>query len=318
MKAIRVAAFGGPKVLQLRTVPDPIVAAGEVLVRIGAAGVNPFEAAVRAGNYASLPALPYTPGHDAAGTVIAVGAGVERCKAGDRVYVAGSLTGTYAELALADASKVHQLPDSASFQQGAALGVPYATAYRALFQRCHAKAGETVLVHGATGGVGLAATQLASAAGMRVFGTGGSEAGRRLVVAQGAEHAFSHRVEPSELMALTRGRGVDLILEMNADANLSTDLRLLAHGGRVVVIGSHGTAEITPRDAMSRDAAIVGMVLWNTPPEDYAGIHAALRAGLASGALRPIIAREFALADAAHAQASLGQPGALGKVVLVP
>ncbi|HEX7323747.1 MAG TPA: NADPH:quinone reductase [Rhodanobacteraceae bacterium] len=318
MRAIRVEAFGGPDVLALQNVPDPVPAAGQVLINVQAAGVNPVETVIRSGRYARLPELPYTPGTDAAGTVAAVGVGVEAFKAGNRVYVAGTLTGAYAERTLADAACVHALPAGASFAQGAALGIPYATAYRALFQRAHARPGETLLVHGATGGVGLAAVQLAHAAGLRVFATGGSEAGRKLALDQGAAHAFGHRVDPAELRTLTAGRGVDVIVEMLANVNLGDDLNLLAQGGRVVVVGNHGTVEINPRDAMARDATILGMLLWNTPPADYASIHAALGAGLATGALHPVIAAEIPLADAAQAHARIGQPGALGKVVLVP
>lgn len=316
MQAIRVAAFGGPDVLQVQTVADPVPAAGQVLVRVRAAGVNPFEAAMRAGQYAQLPVLPWTPGVDAAGTVAAVGAGVDTCKPGDRVYVAGSLSGTYAEYTLAEAAQVHSLPARVGYAQGAALGVPCATAYRALFQRGRARPGETVLVHGATGGVGSAAIQLARAAGLRVLATGGTDAGRRLAAAQGAERVCGHAVDPAALMEWTRGRGVDLILELAADRNLADDLGLLAPRGRVVVIGNHGSIAINPRDAMSRDADILGMVLWNTPPEDYARIHAALQAALATGTLAPVIAHEYALADAPAAHAALGQPGALGKIVL--
>lgn len=320
MKAIRVERWGGPEVLQMQTVADPTPAAGQILVRVRAAGVNPFETVVRAGQYAQLPTLPYTPGHDGAGVIAAVGAGVRGRAPGDRVYLAGSVSGTCAELALALPEQVHTLPERIRFTQGAALGVPYATAYRALFQRARARAGETVLVHGATGGVGLAATQLARAAGLLVIGTGGTEAGRRLVAAQGAHHVLDHRAPDcaEQLLALTNGRGVDLILEMLANVNLGRDLALLAPHGCVVVIGSRGPVEINPRDAMARDASILGMVLWNTPPADLAAIHMALEAGLASGALNPVVGHEFPLAEAAAAHAQIGQPGALGKVVLIP
>lgn len=320
MKAIRVTAFGGPEVLQLQTVAEPQPAAGQVLVRIRAAGVNPFETNVRSGHYARLPALPYTPGHDGAGVVEAVGADVQAFKAGDRVYLTGSLTGTYAELALADTASVHALPNPASPAQGAALGVPYTTAYRALFQRARARAGETVLVHGATGGVGLAATQLAHAAGLRVIGTGGTMQGRELVAAQGATHVLDHRSPDyrEQLMALTEGRGVDLILEMLANVNLGHDLALLARGGRVAVIGSRGAVDINPRDAMAREAAILGVMLWNITPEENSAIQMALQAGLQTGALAPVIGHELPLEQATQAHERILQPGALGKIVLTP
>lgn len=320
MKAIRVHEFGGPEVLRLEEVPTPQVGSGQVLVRLQAVGINPVETYVRAGTYAMKPALPYTPGSDGAGIVEAVGDGVDGTKAGDRVYIAGTLSGAYAELALCEAVQVHPLPEAVSFAQGAALGVPYATAYRALFQRAQAVAGETVLVHGASGGVGIAAVQLARAAGMTVVGTAGTDAGLQLIEAQGAQYAFNHH-DPDylqEILATNCARGVDVILEMLANVNLGRDLTVLAKGGRVVIVGSRGSVEINPRDAMARDAAILGMTLPNTPPADLVAIHDALGAGLAQGHLRPSIGRELPLAQAAQAHEVVMEPGARGKIVLVP
>lgn len=320
MQAIRVHQFGGPEVLKLDTAADPAPGEGQVVVRVRAAGVNPVETYVRAGKYAALPELPFTPGSDAAGVIEAVGAGVAGFRAGERVYTAGTLSGAYAELTLANAASVHRLPDNASFAQGAALGVPYATAYRALFQRARARAGETLLVHGGTGGVGLAAIQLAVAAGMHVVATGGSNDGRKLAAAQGAERVLDHHREGylDELMQATDGRGADVILEMLANANLGRDLTVLAQAGRVVVIGSRGPVEINPRDLMGRDAVILGMILWKTPADELASIHAGLYGGLASGALKPVIADELPLAQAPRAHELVMQAGARGKVVLVP
>ena len=320
MKAIRVEQFGGPEVLRLGDVPVPQTGAGQVLVRVRAVGVNPVETYIRSGAYPVKPALPYTPGSDGAGSVEAVGDQVTGFKSGDRVYLAGTISGSYAEFALCNASQVHQLPANVSFAQGAAVGVPYATAYRALIQRAQAVSGETVLIHGASGGVGTAAVQLARAHGLLVFGTAGTEAGRRLVLEQGAHQVFDHGA-PGYLEQIKQsagGCGVDVILEMLANRNLANDLTLLAPRGRVVVIGSRGRVEIDPREAMSRDADIRGMVLFNTPPADLLRIHTALIEGLANGSLRPIIAREFPLADAAQAHVALLQPGAAGKIVLVP
>ncbi|HYO63553.1 MAG TPA: NADPH:quinone reductase [Pyrinomonadaceae bacterium] len=315
-----MSEFGGPEVLRPEEVPEPRAGRGQVVVRVRAAGVNPVDTYVRAGVYARLPELPYTPGSDAAGLVEEVGEGVRTVKAGDRVYVAGSLTGTYAELALCDESQVHPLAERVTFAQGAGVYVPYATAYRALFQRGRAQAGESVLVHGASGGVGVAAVQLARAAGLKVYGTGGTDEGRRLATDEGAHHVLDHRAPGylEQLMQLTDGRGVDIILEMLANVNLDKDLNVLARNGRVVVIGNRGTVEINPRAAMSRDADIRGMSLLVAPPEELTGIHDALVAGLENGTLRPVIGRELPLADAAHAHEAVLAPGAYGKIVLVP
>ena len=318
MKAIRVHEFGGPEVLRLEEVPAPQPGPGEVLVRIHAAGVNPVETYIRAGTYARLPELPYTPGNDGGGVVEHVGSDVTEFKPGDRVYTAGSLSGTYAEFALCKKEQVHPLPENVSFAQGAAMGTPYATAYRGLFQRGHAEPGETVLVHGASGAVGTAAVQMARARGLRVFGTAGSDAGLKLAREQGAHEVFDHRAPEhfEQVMKATDGRGVDVIVEMLANVNLGKDLTILAKGGRVVIIGSRGRVEIDPRDTMQRDADVRGMILPNTPPAELASIHAALVAGLENGTLRPVIGKEFPLAEAAQAHQSVMESGALGKIVL--
>jgi NADPH:quinone reductase and related Zn-dependent oxidoreductases len=320
MKAIRVHEFGGPEVMKLEDVPDLQPGPGQVLVRVRAVGVNPVDVYIRAGTYARKPPLPYTPGSDAAGDVIAVGEGVRRVKVGDRVYIAGTLTGAYAEQALCNENQVHPLSARVDYAQGAAVNVPYATAYRGLFQRAHALPGETVLVHGASGGVGTAAVQLARAAGMTVIGTGGTERGCELVKENGAHHVLDHKAADylDQLMQLTEGRGVDVILEMLANVNLAKDLTVLAQFGRVVVIGNRGTIEINPRDAMGRDAAILGMTLFNVSERELASIHAALVVGLENATLNPVVGQELPLADAPHAHEEVMKPGAYGKIVLIP
>lgn len=320
MKAIRVDEFGGPENLRLQAVPDSRPGPGQVVVRIHAAGVNPVDTYMRAGVYPRKPSLPYTPGTDGAGTVEAVGEGVKRVAIGQRVYTAGSLSGTYAEQALCDERSLFPLPANSSFSQGAAMHVPYATAYRGLFHRAQARPGETLLVHGATGGVGVAALQLARAAGLRVIGTAGSDRGKKLALAEGAHEVLDHKA-PShfeQALTLTEGRGFDVILEMLANVNLAKDLAILAPKGRVVVIGNRGTIEINPRDAMMRDGSILGMSLWNASPDELFSIHSALVAGLENGTLRPVIGQEIPLADAARAHVAVMEPGAHGKIVLIP
>lgn len=321
MKAIRAHQFGGPEVLKFEQIPDPAPAPEQVVVRVNAAGVNPVDAYIRTGTYAFKPNLPYTPGSDAGGVIVTVGRDVKKLKPGDRVYITASPIGTYAERALADQSKVHPLPDHVSFEQGAAMGVPYGTAYRGLFQRAQAKPGETVLIHGASGGVGAAAVQLAHAAGMIVIGTAGSEDGIKLVREQGAQHVVNHSVEGylEEVMKLTEGRGVDVIIELLANKNLGRDLTVLAKKGRVAVIGSRGVVEINPRDTMAREADIRGVTLGSASEQEYREMHAALTAGLENGTLRPLVGKKFPLAEAARAHEEIMQPsGARGKMVLLP
>lgn len=320
MKAIYVRQFGDPEVMQCEEVPDLSPGPGQLVVRVHAAGVNPVDTYIRTGKYAQKPELPYTPGIDAAGVVESVGEGVSRVSAGDRVYTAWPLTGTYAEQVLCKESQVHPLPDHVTFAQGAAMHVPYATAYRALFQRAHAVAGETVLIHGASGGVGIGAVQLARAAGLKVIGSAGTDKGKALVAEQGAHHVVDH-TDPDYLdrvLELTDGKGVNVVIEMLANVNLNNDLKVLASGGRVVVIGCRGTVEIDPRGIMSRDASVLGVVLFNVPEDQMASIHAALVAGLENKTLRPVINRELPLADAPQAHVAVMAPGAYGKIVLLP
>lgn len=320
MKAIRVNEHGDPEVMRIEEAPDPKPGRGQVLVRVHAAGVNPVDTYIREGRHGYSAPVPYTPGMDAAGAVESVGEGVTRVKPGDRVYTARTISGAYAERALCDEGMVHALPDRITFAQGAALFVPYYTAYRGLFLRAQAQAGETVLVHGATGGVGLAAVQLARAAGLTVIATGGTEAGRRLALEQGAHYALDHRSPGylDEIPKLTGGRGADVTLEMLANVNLGKDLAVLAEGGRVVVIGSRGPVEINPRDTMGRNTSILGMTLLKTAPRELAIISAAVYAGLENGTLRPVIAKEFPLAGAPRAHHAVMEEPHLGKIVLVP
>jgi len=318
MKAIRLHEFGPPEVMKLENVHDPRPAPGQVVVRVHAAGVNPVETYIRAGTYALKPPLPYTPGGDAAGVVAAVGEQVSHFKTGDRVYTAGTVSGAYAELALCNVEQVYPLPDSVTFSQGAGLHVPYATAYRALFLRAHAHAGQAVLVHGASGAVGIAAVQFAATAGLTVIGTGGTDRGRQLVREQGAAHVLDHKAPDylDQLMKLTGGRGVDLILEMLANVNLGKDLTVLGLEGCIVVIGSRGDAQINPRLLMRAQGSILGMT--GGTPEQYAQAHAAIGAGLRAGTLRPVVGKEIPLAEAPRAHHEIIEQPAYGKIVLVP
>jgi NADPH2:quinone reductase len=320
MKAILVHQFGGPEVLRIEEVPTPKPGAGQVLVSVHAAGVNPYDTYMRAGTYAIKPSLPYTPGSDAAGVIETVGEGVVRVKPGDRVYTARTLTGAYAEAALALESQVHPLPATVSFSQGAGVWVPYGTAYYALVQVAQVRAGETVLVHGASGGVGVAAVQLARSLGLRVIGTAGSPKGLELVRREGAHHAFDHHSAGyrDEILKAIGGEGVGIILEMLANVNLGHDLTQLAPHGRVVVIGSRGEVTINPRDLMRRRASIRAFTLWSLTDAETAEVNAALVAGLESGTLKPVVRKEIPLADAARAHVEVMSAGAYGKIVLVP
>ena len=317
MKAILVREYGEPETMKLEDASLHGPAAGQMLVKIEAVGVNPVECYVRAGLRAGMQQLPYTPGTDGAGRVLAVGAGVNEFAPGDRVYLFGSATGTYAENALCELNQVYKLPENISFEQGAALGIPYATAWRALFQLAHMQKGETVLVHGATGGVGLAAVQLASTAGYTVIGTAGSEAGKELILKQGAHFAIDHG-DTEAVRRHTDNRGADVVLEMLANKNLTADLQMAAQRARVIVIGSRGSLEIDPRMCMAKDVTIRGMLLFNANAEELAAIHAGLYTGLENGTLKPVISKRFPLVQAPAAHHAVMESSTHGKIILLP
>lgn len=319
MKAIMVKTYGGPEVLELVDCEIPASGPGEVLIRVAAAGVNPVEAYIRAGTYPILPSLPYIPGANAAGTVIGCGEGVETWQVGDRVYSAATRSGAYAEYAVCSASQIFRLPENVTFQQGAAIGIPAATAWRGLFLRGGGQPGERVLIHGGSGSVGQAAIQLAWAAGMDVYATAGSNEGLALLRRLGARAAFDHRRQDygTEIRQAVP-TGFDLILEMLANVNLDKDLDLLAARGRVVIIGSRGRIEIDPRATMGKETDIRGLSLFSATPEESVRTHAALVEALEKGSLIPFVSREMPLDEASEAHRQVMQNGNCGKIILIP
>lgn len=324
MKAIRAHSFGGPEVLRYEDVDEPVPGPGEVVVDVRAAGVNPADTYMRTGTYAIIPDLPYTPGGDAGGIVSAVGAGVEGLAVDDSVFVGTGLsfdlTGCYAEKVKRRADEVLPLPTNVSFAQAAAFGVSYTTAHYALFERGGAQAGETVFIHGASGSVGTSAIQLARRAGLKVIGSGGSARGLELIRSEGADLAVNHTADGylDEVRKFTGGAGPEMILEMLANVNLAADMDLAARYGRIIVIGCRGEVSINPRVAMMRELDVRGIALWNATREQMRPIMEDILAGVAEGALRPIIGREMSLSEAAAAHRAVLEPGAYGKIVLVP
>ncbi|XP_069837546.1 quinone oxidoreductase-like [Dendropsophus ebraccatus] len=321
MKAIRVSEFGNPDVLKLVTdVPVPSPGEGQVLIQVHACGVNPLEAYLRSGHFAWRPSLPYTPGSDASGVVEAVGKNVTAFKKGDRVFTRATITGGYAEYTIASEDTVYHLPDQLNFKQGAALAIPYFTAYRALIQKANGKPGELVLVHGASGGVGIASCQIARAYGFKVFGTAGSQEGLNLVLQNGAHKVFNHREKDytEKIKDAAGAGGVNVILEMVASVNLSNDLKLLSSGGRVVIVGCRGSIEINPADTMMKESSIIGVGLYNATKDEWKESAAAIIGGIESGWLKPLIGPEYPLEKAPQAHEDIIQSsGATGKMVFV-
>jgi NADPH2:quinone reductase len=320
MKAIVVHEFGEPDVMKLDEVPTPPPTEAQVLVRIKAAGVNPVDTYLRSGNHAHAPKLPYIPGKDGAGIVEAVGPDVKKFRPGDRVYTADTLTGTYAEFALCEETQLGRLPDNVSFEAGAGVWTPYATAYRALFQKAHAKGDEKVLIHGASGGVGIAGVQWSKKAGITVIGSASSPEGKQLVAEQGADLVVDHLDDNhlAEVKKFTGGTGVNVIIEILANVNLQKDFDVLVMFGRITVVGNRGSLEFNPRAAMTRDATIYGMSLFNAPQSDRDQIHTAIFEGLSKGFLSPVVRESIPLSDAPRAHREIIDNKAFGKIVLIP
>jgi NADPH2:quinone reductase len=320
MKAIRVHEFGAPEVMHFEDVETPQPTATQVLVKVQAIGVNPVETYIRSGQYANTPTLPYTPGKDSSGIVEAIGDQVKHWMPGDRVYTANSISGTYAEYTLVEENDLGRLPENISFEQGAGIWTPYATSYRALFQKAKAVEGETVLIHGASGGVGIAAVQWAKSRALTTVGTASSDIGRQMVLEQGANAVLDHSKDGYlvDIKEWTGGLGVDVIIEMLANVNLVKDFDVLKMFGRIAVVGNRGSLDFNPRLIMGKDATVTGMSLYNAPPEAFEEIHTEIYKGLSEGPLRPIVSRQFPLAKAAEAHHAIIDDKALGKIVLVP
>ncbi len=356
--AVRVSAFGSADSMRVvEGVTLPALGSSQIRINLSYAGVNPVDTYIRAGSYATLPDLPFTPGEEGSGIIAGVGESIdrERFQVGDRVYVTHCITGSYATACNANMQDVYPLPSNLPLLAGCGLGTPFPAAYRALvsshvsatfigfrsvpwnlisvfrvrcscsqhvvltltlvlvlvlqFQRAKAKAGQSVLVNGASGAVGLAAVQLAKAAGMApVIGTAGSAEGRLLVLEEGgADYVIDHHSPGfhQDAVALTKGgnEGLNVIVESSAHFNLGNDLSALSKDGVVAVVGSRGAVEVDPRDLMSAESSVLGVMLSAASTGDLEETHAAIGAGLADGTIRPyvgVVLQGLESASAAH------------------
>lgn len=319
-EAIVVTKFGSENELKLQQKDLPVLGPKEVGVRMRAVGVNPVDTYIRSGNYARKPTLPYTPGSDGAGDVVMVGSEVTKVSVGDRVYLAGSHSGSYTQLCIASEDSLQPLPTHITYEQGACVHVPYGTAYRAIFIRGGAKPGDSVLVHGASGSVGMAAVQICVANGITVYGTASTPEGRHAVTLAGATAVFNHRTEGymAEIKATTGGRGVDLVIEMLANVNLEADMGILALNGRIMVVGNRGTITVNPRGLMLCEGDVRGVALAKTRPEEWKIIHAAIQAGLRASTLQPLVEQTIPLGEASRAHVQIMGSTRLGNLVLLP
>lgn len=323
MRAVRVQRFGGPEVLQVDCqAPLPEVGEDQVMVRVIFAGINPVETYIREGQYSRLPELPYCPGTDAAGYVQQTGRRVTSLKVGDRVFVSGNSSfsnnsGSYAQFVVTDATYVFPLHPRLTFAQGASLGVPFFTAYKALILRARTKPGETVLIHGASGAVGTAAVQIARALGANVVGTAGTKDGMDVVTRCGAHHVFNHNHKSYEKKMVDHIGCFDVIIEHLANINLGHDCQMLKERARVMVVGCRGGVNINPRHLMMPEASICGVALGTTTPGEWAEMGAAIVAGIESGWVNPVINKEYSMEEAQQVHYDIiHSKGAKGKLVL--
>jgi NADPH2:quinone reductase len=323
MKAMVCEAFGGPEVLALRDVPDPPPPApGEIQVRIGARGVQYVDVLILAGKYQFRPEPPFIPGSEAAGVVTAVGAGVTDFQVGDRVMSRHTL-GACAELGNAKAALCDKVPDAMGIEEAGVFRSAYTTAYHALLQRGRMVAGEWVLVHGAAGGIGVAAIQMAKLFGAQVIATASTEAKRAACLEEGADHAIDYRGGfVDEVKALTGGRGVDIVYDPIGDKVAEESLRCLSWGGRLLILGflGGGPTNIKSNYLLIKGIDAVGVRIGGLNEINPALASAnmkALTALAGQGKLKPRISHRFRLDQTAQAVQAVIDRTVIGKAVIV-
>lgn len=312
MKVVQISEYGGPEVLKIAEIEEPTPKENQVKVKLYATGLNPSESYTISGTYAfNKPDLPYVPGYDGAGVIEEIGSSVKNVEVGDRVFLSAfskkDSTGTYAEKVVVNANNVYHLPDHMTFNEGAALGIPAFTAYSALHQKARIRAGEIVLIHGASGAVGTNAVQIAKAMGSIVIGTASTEKGRENILKLGADYAIPHVTEENkkQLLEITDNKGPDVIIEFLANVNLETDSKVIAKKGRIIIVGNRGTIEFTPRNLMANEATVTGMAFTHPTEETLHEVEHGIRALISTGYLKPQVGQKFTLEEAPEAHEHL-------------
>lgn len=323
MKAMRLAEFGSPENLRLEEAPDPELREGHVIIRVKATGINPADLVRMSGKYPQPLPLPYIPGTDVAGEVEAIGAGVDHVRVGERVFGRSLNGGGYAEKARLPTNEIFPLPENLSFAEGAAIPVPFYTAYVALHHKAHIQSGETVLISAGGGGVGVAAIQLAKAVGARVITTVGSQEKAERTKELGADIALNYKEQDfaAEVQKLTDGTGVDVIIENVAADNFAKDFSALGRHGRIVLIGT-GTGKAPESTFMTgaalfKEVTIYGMALPNSVAliPDIAN---ALIPLFADQKIKALVHKSYPLVEAQQALQDLVAGKVFGKLVLAP
>jgi NADPH:quinone reductase-like Zn-dependent oxidoreductase len=338
LRQVFIVRHGAPDVLQVREAPDPTPGPGEIRINVAAAGVNFADVLARLGLYPDAPKPPVVVGYEVSGIVDAVGKGVTARRVGDRV-LALTRFGGYADRVVVPEEFVFPIPAALTDADAAAIPVNYLTAVIALYRMANIAAGETVLIHGAAGGVGIAATQLARLRGARVIGTA-SASKHGVLAAYGVAHSIDYRRGdvPGEVRRLTNGRGVDVVLDPIGGPSFAASYRLLAPLGRLVVYGVSSVAggerrslwrvltaiartpRFHPLSLMNRNRGVFGLNLGHLWGERQRLAEAMtfLLEEVGAGRLRPVVARTFPLAHAADAHRFMQARSNVGKVVLVP
>jgi NADPH:quinone reductase len=323
MKAMLCERFGGPEVLAEREVPDPPPpGVGEIQIRIEARGVQYVDVLMLAGTYQFRPEPPFVPGGEAAGHVVAVGPDVTGFATGDAVMSRHSL-GAFAELGNAKAILCDRVPAGLSIAEAGVFRGAYTTAYHALLQRGRIREGEWVLVHGAAGGIGIAAIQMAKIFGAKVIATASSEEKRRACLEEGADHAIDYRAGfVDQVKELTGGRGVDIVYDPIGDKVAEESLRCLAWGGRLLILGflGGGPTNIKSNYLLIKGIDAIGVRIGGLNDASPALAIANMKALIAladQGKLRPRISHRFRLSQAAEALRAVIDRAVIGKAVLL-
>lgn len=319
MRAVQITSYDGPAAIELVEVPEPAAGPGQVLIDVHVAGVSFPEVLQSRGNYQLKPELPFVPGSEVAGVVRAAPAG-SALRAGDRVAAIPGLGG-YAEVVAAIPQAVFPLPDRVSFEAGACLPMNYLTVHFGLTRRGRLQAGETVLVHGAAGGVGTAAVQLASALGARVVAVVSSPEKGEVARQAGAHEVVDAADFRAQVTELTGGRGVDLVVDPVGGDRFTDSLRSLAREGRLLVIGFTGgeIPTVKVNRLLLNNISVVGVgwgAFWMAEVDYLQEQWAALLPLLQDGRLNPVVGSRYPLEDTAKALAELDERRAAGKVLL--